>query len=89
MTSDGTAVAGTHYNAATTTVDFQITNNRVAVSVGIIDNGDEEASPGYTRCFTLSLMNPDPSDGTLGGDSQVCIIDDDSKTTCSLLAVNT
>ncbi|XP_038055943.1 mucin-17-like [Patiria miniata] len=76
-TSDGTAVAvnDTDYTAVTDTLDFQLTKNRVALSVPIMDNDVENEDSVY--CFTLTLSNPNPV-GTLGANSQVCIIENDN-----------
>ncbi|XP_038075562.1 uncharacterized protein LOC119743234 isoform X2 [Patiria miniata] len=78
VTSDGTAVAGMDYSSQTATLNFTDTNITV-FTVTIID--DDSAQD--THCFTLSLMNPDPSDGQVGADTEICIIDDEDPCACS------
>ncbi|XP_038056885.1 uncharacterized protein LOC119728647 isoform X2 [Patiria miniata] len=78
VTSDGTAVAGMDYSSQTATLNFTDTNITV-FTVTIID--DDSAQD--THCFTLSLMNPDPSDGQVGADTEICIIDDEDPCACT------
>ncbi|XP_038066830.1 hyalin-like [Patiria miniata] len=74
--SDGTAVIGRDYVAVSTTLNFQMTNNRVTVDVQVIDNVMASNGSGI-HCFTLTLTNPNPS-GTLGTNAQICITDNDN-----------
>ncbi|XP_038075229.1 hyalin-like isoform X3 [Patiria miniata] len=72
VSSDGTAIAGQHYVSLNTTLDFTDTNNTV-FTVTIIDDDSVQG----THCFNLSLVNPDPSDGQVGADTEICIIDNE------------
>ena len=74
--TDVTALGGGDYIPVTTTLDFTVSDT-VAVEIAIIDNDAAQD----THCFTLSLSNPNPTDGIVGADTEVCIIDNEGEHT--------
>ena len=57
-TSDGTAVAGTDYTAASGTLTFQPGETQKTVTVPVLDDAHDEG----TETFTLTLSNPTPAE---------------------------
>jgi hypothetical protein len=73
-TSNGTAVAGTDYTAASGTVSFQPGETSQTISIGIIDNGNYSDQSVY---FTVALSGPTNAALGMPASATVNVLDDD------------
>jgi hypothetical protein len=80
-TSDGTAVEGTDYTAASGTITFQQNVTSQTINIGIIDNGNYSDQSVY---FTAALSEPTNAALGMPASTTVNVLDDDPAPTADI-----